>query len=46
MTIEDVKWLPISSAPMDGTPIAAQRTVRYLPYKPEVWLPLEKGDRA
>jgi len=28
------KWLPIEQAPRDGTPVAAYRTVRFMPYKP------------
>ena len=28
-------WRDIASAPKDGTPITAARTVRYLPYKPD-----------
>lgn len=29
------KWLPIATAPKDGTVVVSHRSVRYLPYKPD-----------
>lgn len=43
--VEMAGWMPISEAPLNGTPLAGYRTIRYLPYKPDGQRQMNKPGR-